>query len=289
MTNSRHRPVRYYIERLQSVHNEPEVAVAAIVTLGRRAQELRPELDDPGHLGAGDGQAAVTQLTLALWNSNQEIRDSAAWSCGQLGGLNVARQLLHRLHRIYVKRDVQEKMSTQATLVAALEQALDSRTVKELKGDDHRQLRDLTTVWQEWLTSASSKNPELETTLAYALSRLIIRVSKHAPYSLSPRLLSPLLQTGEPIATLAAVGSVHEQLHSELERIRRFLNSPNDANLPSELALFFSELSEKRGRSYTGDEIRKLCTLALQYWAAQQDVKSSYEPIGLEIEKNVFR
>jgi hypothetical protein len=272
MTENFSEQINRYIDQLEDRHREAASGVMAATGLGREGQHLRQALERSAqHLGlfGGELDRAISELTLTMYDNKSPAaqRMAAAWAFGQIGGVEPLRKLLNRLEVVFV-RHAGEDTEVQAALVEALAQALDKPTVQRLTVGDRRQLSEVCRALHHDLQSRLAEDdPGLESALAMTLARLAIL----APQDIPENILPDLLNSAEPAASLAVVG-----VFGALFLPEETLEQPDIAEIKA-VQDTFQMLGRRRGRPYTPTETRRLLSLVLQFWQAEQDAFLSAE------------
>jgi hypothetical protein len=274
--------INQHVAHLRRRREAPETAVMAATAIGREGPLVRKELDTlPSVLGPGDAENTIEALTLTLWDTGVPAiaRTAAAWALGEIGGLQSTRKLLNRLEAVFVQgpakllgRTGQENLHAEtndvrATLVAALERALDAPTLRLLNPYDRAQLMRVGQALLDELFTAAASDLDLSTALAMALARLAIR----SPHALPPNTLRRLLAAAEPTASLAAVGALTELIPAvQRDAVDGYLYEGRQEVIVDQA---LRELEQEGGRAYTMEEAQRLMQLAVQYWRAAEDTR----------------
>lgn len=253
--------VRQAINQLQHRRENPEQAIIAATLLGYQARPIREEIENQDRTLASIDNAVV-ELSRTLWDMNVVPiqRAAAAWSLGQIGGLQPTIKLLDRLDNIFVsyraktlrggtQDNLKETNDVCAVLVKALAQALDASVEIALKPFSliRQQLYQVCKALLNYIQPSDVIDPDLSTAIAMALAKLALRDSSNLPSDTMRRLLT----ASSPIATIAAMSALSELISVKGEEEASDLRS-----------YAFSQLGNMRGQQYDTEERKYILHLA---------------------------
>jgi hypothetical protein len=227
-----------------------------IIALGRpeKARAVRKDLEEPIDMSSiSDAREAISKLTRVLWdiNTNPAIRSEAARSLGKIGGRDAAESLSIRLQEIYIGQKP-ESSEMRATLIEALVQALDRKTLKGIKA---RELERINQVCNSLIKiNIQEETEDFITAMVLSLSQLAQHFLNNDEVDLGKKILRTLLNANEPVPTLVAIGGLLEKT-------------------PPDTASLFRSLGRIREKEYTTEEIQQLAELSAQY----QEIRLSLE------------
>ena len=280
--NERGHQLDLQIEKIRDFRQHPIEALRATTIVGQSAAAARKGKPEP-HLFSVEGYDPVAALREILAEApSPSLRSEAAWALGQIGGLQAARELLSQLEAIFVSpempdgevacaQDQQEMKAVCASLVQALDTALDKATLDAFVLHDRQLLRRVYEALLDHLLTQQKPDPDFSTALATSLARVGLRAPSQAPDDALERLLN----APEPVATLATVASLREWLHHL--RLQSVLAYIHDAVPDETIDAAFDALGRKRGRPYHREERMRLLDVVARFWHAHRDKWNTFE------------
>jgi hypothetical protein len=255
------------VESLRARDSDLRRGLLAATELGYSGARIRADLVGPNVLsGEADGptsyaREAVEELAYAMWDPQvaREQRGAAAWALGRIGGPLAAQRLTARCRRLVAQGDAPAEL---ATVAQALQAALDRDTIAELNPNAAFALREALAELLDAALNPATTDADLLTALGVNLARLAVRAPEDTPRGMP----AALLKTGEPVATLAAVGVL-------LEAVSQAAGEAEGA--PDAVASAFERMAAARGARYDDAERERLVAFAEQYAYAERDAEAA--------------